>query len=160
MKSMVRSELESEGYSLTEEPLCPPSGRMSWSGYRPDLLGFRRSLSVEEVVIVECETHPSMNRFRSKNHSSLWFQASVFHDGRIRRVLAIPRGRLGAVDLRLRDEWEIWILGAVRPLEKLGTLESPGAPREIAPGASATVGSTPRETEIRPPPIRAGKIRR
>src|SRR5579864_5196475 len=119
MKSMVRCELELDHYRVVEEPLFPPSRRISWVAYRPDLLGFRSDGRVDEIAVVECETHPSMTRFISKNHSSLWFEPSIFHEGSIRRILAVPRGRFHAVDLRLRHQWEIWVLGSARPLEKI-----------------------------------------
>ena len=122
MKVIVRGELEHESYRLLEEPLFPPSRRISWSAYRPDLLGFRSDSKTEEVVIVECETRPSMKRFRSKNYSSLWFQPSVLRDGTIRRILAVPRGRLHSVDLRLRNQWEIWVLGSSSPIQKICSL--------------------------------------
>jgi hypothetical protein len=111
MKSVARQELETEDYSVVEEPLYPLADWMSWSAYRPDLLGYRESVSGEELAIVECETRPSMNRFRSKNYSSLWFQPRLLREGSIRRILAVPKGRLGAVDMRLREDWEIWVLG-------------------------------------------------
>ena len=111
MKSMVRQQLENEEYSVVEEPPFPPAKWISWSNYRPDLLGYRETSDEEELAIVECETRPSMNRFRSKNFASLWFQPKLVRDGSLRRILAVPRGRLRAVDMRLRSEWEIWVLG-------------------------------------------------
>ncbi|MDV3277973.1 MAG: hypothetical protein LYZ69_05840 [Nitrososphaerales archaeon] len=125
MKDIVRGELEREGYRVVEESLFPPAGWISWSTYRPDLLGFRKGRRKEEVAIVECETRPSMNRFRSKNYSSLWFQPSLLNEGSIRRVLAVPRGRLRAVDLRLRNEWEIWVMGERGPTVRLSRVSRP-----------------------------------
>ena len=122
MKGMVRSELELDRYRVIEEPAYPPLRTMSWSAYRPDLLGFRSDVRIDEIAIVECETHPSMTRFLSKNYSSLWFEPSVLHEGSIRRILAVPRGKLHAVDLRLRKQWEIWVLGSTGPLEKISTI--------------------------------------
>jgi hypothetical protein len=110
MKAVVRGELEREQYSVVEEPLFPPVDWMSWSTYRPDLLGYRQGAAGEELAIAECETRPSTRRFRSKNYSSLWFQPTLHHEGSIRRILAVPRGKLGALDMNLRREWEIWVL--------------------------------------------------
>ena len=111
MKAVVRHELERESYSVVEEPLRPPARWMSWETYRPDLLGYRQSTGGEEVTIVECETRPSTRRMRSKNYASLWFQPTLHREGSVRRILAVPRGKLGALDLRLRKDWEIWVLG-------------------------------------------------
>ncbi len=122
MKAVVRWELEKEGFGVVEEPLFPPANWISWSTYRPDLLGFRAQDMKEEVAIVECETRPSMRRFASKNYSSLWFQPSVLSVGSLRRILAVPRGKLGAVDLRLRQGWEIWVIGSDGSPEKIPSL--------------------------------------
>ena len=122
MKEIVRRELGSEEYHIVEEPLFPPASWISWSTYRPDLLGYRLDGRTEELVIVECETHPSMGRFRSKNFSSLSFQPSLLREGSIRRILAVPQGRLRAVDLGLRRHWEIWVLGRKGPVQKLARL--------------------------------------
>jgi hypothetical protein len=122
MKLIVRRELEEESYSVQEEPLFPPTRRVSWTSYRPDLLGHRNEGGEEEFVIAECETHPNMRRFRAKNFSSVWFQPYLFQTGSIRRVLAVPQGSLPAVDLGLRDQWEIWVLGRELPMCKIGLL--------------------------------------
>jgi hypothetical protein len=122
MKAIAREELEHENYRVVEEPLAPPTDRISWSAYRPDLLGYRFEPGDEEVVIVECETHPDMRRFYAKNYSSLWFQPLLFQRGSIRRILAVPQGRLGLVDARLRDRWEIWVLGRAHPMCRIGRL--------------------------------------
>lgn len=124
MKAIVKEELERENYRVLEEPLAPPSGRISWCAYRPDLLGYRLESGEEGLVIVECETHPSMRRFGMKNYASLKFQPFLFLNGSVRRILAVPQGKLAAVDVNLRKEWEIWILGSVRPVCRIGLLES------------------------------------
>jgi len=111
MKRLVRTELESERYRVIEEPLFPPARWVHWQRYRPDLLGLRTDERSEELVVVECETHPSMRRFVSKNFGSLWFEPSVLRAGSIRRILAIPRGKLSVVDLRIRKKWEVWVIG-------------------------------------------------
>ena len=126
MKCVIRGELERDGYRVVEEPLYPPARWISWSAYRPDLLGFREGPLTEEVAVVECETRPNMSRFRSKNYSSLWFQPSLLRNGSIRRILAVPQGKLGNVDLRLRDSWEVWVIGEKRPMERLPCLGSTG----------------------------------
>jgi hypothetical protein len=120
MKLAMRRELERESYSVLEEPLSPPSWKIFWSAYRPDLVGYRKERGEEELIIVECETRPNMRRFRLKNFSSLWFQPFLFQKGSLRRVIAVPQGRLRAVDLELRDEWEIWVLGKTGPICKIG----------------------------------------
>jgi len=124
MKKVVREELEKDGFRVVEEPLFPPVDWISWSTYRPDLLGYRAKAMKEEVAIVECETRPSMRRFTSKNFSSLWFQPSLLSDGSMRRILAVPRGRLGAIDLKLRRGWELWVIGSSGPLERIQSLGS------------------------------------
>lgn len=118
MKAIVRHELEQERYSVMEEPPFPPGEKVSWSCYRPDLLGYRAENGAEEIVLVECETHPNMRRLGAKNHSSVWFQPHLFRRGSIRRILAVPQGRLGSVDMRIRDRWEVWVVGATSAMEK------------------------------------------
>jgi hypothetical protein len=124
MKAIVKGELERERYAVVEEPLFPPRKKASWSSYRPDLLGYRSEAGTEELVLVECETHPNMKRFGLKNHSSVWFQPYLFRRGSVRRILAVPQGRLKAVDMRLRQKWEIWVLGQKSTMEKLGSITS------------------------------------
>ncbi len=119
MKEVVRAELERERYSVVEEPLFIPGEKVTWSSYRPDLMGYRRGNGSEEIVLVECETRPSMRRFRLKNHSSVWLQPSLAMNGSVRRVLAIRRGWLRAVDMELRSQWEIWVLGEAGPLVRI-----------------------------------------
>jgi hypothetical protein len=123
MKSIVREELERDNYLVVEEPLYPPARWISWSTYRPDLLGFKEGEHQEEVAVVECETHPSMRKFRSKNYSSLWFQPSLQREGSIRRILSVPSGKLGTVDLKLRSQWEIWVIGERGPTVKVPRLD-------------------------------------
>jgi len=124
MKLIVRRELEGENYAVQEEPLFPPSARVSWAAYRPDLVGRRSREGEEELVIAECETHPNMKRFRAKNFSSVSFQPFLFQKGSIRRILAVPSGRLRRVDLGLRKDWEIWVLGIEMPMCKIRALGS------------------------------------
>ncbi len=118
MKAIVRHELEHERYAVVEEPLFPPGEKVTWSSYRPDLLGYRSESGTEEIVLVECETHPNMRRLGAKNASSVWFQPYLFRKGSVRRILAVPQGKLGAVDMRIRDRWEVWVVGASSAMEK------------------------------------------
>jgi hypothetical protein len=122
MKAIVRGELEAERYTVVEEPPFPPPGRAAWTSYRPDLLAYRSEGGIEELVLVECETRPDMKRFGAKNHSSVWFQPNLFRRGAVRKVLAVPRGRLGRVDMKLRRNWEIWVLGGRRTVERFEML--------------------------------------
>lgn len=121
MKAIVRAELEGERYEVVEEPLFPPGAKVTWESYRPDLLGYKSEKGDEELVLVECETHPNMKRFWAKNHASVWFQPYLFRRGSVRKILAVPQGRLGAVDMRVRNDWEVWVLGTNRTMEKFGS---------------------------------------
>ncbi|HXW95465.1 MAG TPA: hypothetical protein VEJ19_07150 [Nitrososphaerales archaeon] len=121
MKAVVRQELENERYAVVEEPVSPPGKKVSWTSYRPDLLGYRSEGGTEELVLVECETHPNMKRLREKNVSSVSLQPFLFRHGSVRRILAVPRGKLGAVDLRIRDSWEVWVIGTVSTIDKYPT---------------------------------------
>jgi hypothetical protein len=121
MKAIVRSELEKERYAVVEEPPYPPGKKASWDSYRPDLLGYRSEGGVEELVLVECETHPNMKRFGAKNYSSVWFQPYLFRKGSVRRILAVPQGKLASVDMKVRTKWEVWILGGKGAMEKFSS---------------------------------------
>jgi hypothetical protein len=129
MKAVVKQELESDRYAVIEEPSFPPREKVSWHSYRPDLLGYRSEGGVEEIVLVECETHPNMKRLKAKNASSVWFQPYLYRQGAVRRILAVPQGRLSAVDLEVRSDWEVWVLGRRAPLAKFPTFVD-GGPTE------------------------------
>jgi len=118
MKAVVRQELEHERYTVLEEPLFPPDEKITWTSYRPDLLGYRSERGMEELVLVECETHPNMKRLREKNFSSVSFQPYLFKRGSVRRILAVPQGKLRSVDLRIREGWEVWVVGGVSAMDK------------------------------------------
>jgi len=124
MKAIVRHELEQERYAVVEEPFFPPRRKVSWSSYRPDLMGYKSEGGSEELVLVECETHPNMRRLGAKNTFSVSFQPYLFRKGSVRRILAVPRGKLGAVDMRIRDKWEIWVVGANSPMDKFPAVQS------------------------------------
>jgi hypothetical protein len=118
MKAIVKSELIREAYAVIEEPLFLPGERVSWSSYRPDLLGYRSNGGTEELVLVECETRPNMRRLRSKQYRTVTFQTYLFRGGSLRKILAVPQGKLGSVDMRIRDEWEVWVVGSSSPMER------------------------------------------
>lgn len=111
MKSSVADELEKEDYLVFEEPLFPPSRGVSWHTYRPDLFGVRASPSAKEYAFVECETHPNIHRLLRKRYDTVCVQTDLQRESNVRRILAVPRGKLTAMNLRVRDEWEVWIVG-------------------------------------------------
>jgi hypothetical protein len=122
MKAIVKGELEAERFAVVEEPPFPPGDRVRWSSYRPDLLAYRSEGGAEELVVVECETRPNMRRLGSKNCSSVWFQPFLFRKGSVRRILAVPQGKLGSVDMKIRNDWEVWVVGANSAMTKYPAL--------------------------------------
>jgi hypothetical protein len=122
MKAIVKEELEAERFAVVEEPLIPPGDKVTWSSYRPDLLAYRSEDGAEELVIVECETHPNMRRLGSKNFASVWFQPFLFRNGSVKRILAVPQGKLGSVDMKIRNEWDVWVVGANSAMTKYPAL--------------------------------------
>ncbi len=122
MKAIVKDQLIREEYSVVEEPLFPPGERVSWSSYRPDLLGYRSNGETEELVLVECETHPNMRRLRSKRYRTVSFQTYLPRRGSLRKILAVPQGKLGSVDMRVRNEWEVWVVGSRSPMERFSRI--------------------------------------
>ena len=122
MKAIVRQELENERFVVVEEPAYPPREKVTWSSYRPDLMGYRSEDGTEQLVLVECETHPNMKRLGTKNFASVWFQPYLFRKGSVRRILAVPQGKLHSVDMNIRTGWEVWVVGPSAPLEKYPTL--------------------------------------
>jgi hypothetical protein len=114
LKDAALAELEREGYYLYVEPSDPPSWRLNWSLYRPDIAGTLADEVEFWFVLVECETKPSIRRIRrkiSKIRNSLTFQNRLNETYLFRLLLVIPAGMLERVncsDIRLR--WEIWIV--------------------------------------------------
>jgi len=118
MKAIVKRQLEQERYVVVEEPAYPPREKVSWSSYRPDLMGYKSEDGAEQLVLVECETHPNMRRLGTKNFASVWFQPYLFRRGSIRRILAVPQGKLRSVDMGIRAKWEVWVVGPSAAMEK------------------------------------------
>ncbi len=110
LKESVSRELQKEGYSIFEEPIFSPSPSVGWCRYRPDLFGAKTNQEGEDFVLVECETRPSTKKLISKNFQGVWLQTHISHANHMRRILAIPPGTLRGLDLRVRREWEIWIV--------------------------------------------------
>jgi hypothetical protein len=111
MKESVWRELVAEGYSVFFEPPYAPSRFLSWTSYRPDLLGIRDSAARQEYAFVECETRPSGRRLASKNFRSVEVQTRLNAEMHVRGILVVPRGRLASVDSSVRLSWETWIYG-------------------------------------------------
>jgi hypothetical protein len=116
MKARIAIELIHEGYRLFPECDDSPVDIVNWSRYRPDLFGYRKETDGTSFVFVECETHPNLKRLESKNYNSAGIQQNLFNADRLRRILAVPRGRLGSLDLKARRKWEIWVVGSQSPL--------------------------------------------
>jgi hypothetical protein len=114
LKEAALTELEKEGYYLYVEPSDPPSWRLDWSLYRPDIAGTFTNEAEFWFVLVECETNPNIKRIRrkvSKIKGRLTFQNRLNETYLFRLLLVIPAGMLNRVncsDVRLR--WEIWIV--------------------------------------------------
>ena len=109
MKSVAASELIREGYEVVEEPLRPPSRFVFWEAYRPDLLGLVVGEGKEEYALVECETRPRTKRLLAKNIWRVQLQSRIDLQTSLRRILVVPRGKLGCFDLRLRRSCEVWV---------------------------------------------------
>lgn len=114
LKEAALTELEKEGYYLYVEPSDPPSWRINWSLYRPDVAGTLTNEAEFRFVLVECETNPNIRRIKrkiSKIRKSLTVQNRLNEKYLFRLLLVIPAGMLNRVnysDIRLR--WEIWIV--------------------------------------------------
>jgi len=114
LKEVVFTELEREGYHLYVEPAEPPSWRLHWSQYRPDIFGVFSNEVESLFVLVECETNPGIRRIRgkiSKIRCSLNIQKRLNERHVLRLLLVIPSGMLRRVNCpELRKFWDIWII--------------------------------------------------
>ncbi len=114
LKEVVFSELERYGYDLYIEPSESPSGRLNWSFFRPDILGLICTKAEFRLVLVECETNPSIRRINSKMFKIrrwLTLQKRLGEKHNFRLLLVIPLGMLCKVNkLDIRRVWEIWIV--------------------------------------------------
>jgi len=114
LKTVAFSELEKAGYDLFVEPSESPVARLSWSFYRPDILGILSSETEFKLILVECETDPRMGRVRGKGvriRRYLTFQRRLNETCDTRLLLVVPSGKLRAINaLDVRRLWEIWIV--------------------------------------------------
>ncbi|UCE10720.1 MAG: hypothetical protein JSW61_01955 [Candidatus Thorarchaeota archaeon] len=113
MKSTVSHELAEEGYIIHLEPWNPPLERLTWSCYRPDILGVKDREFRLKVALAECETNPSISRIRNKNTQvrRIVLQALLGETCELRLILAIPCGMLSRANhTPIRRLWEIWAI--------------------------------------------------
>lgn len=114
LKEAALTELGREGYYLYVEPSNPHSWRLSWSLYRPDILGTLANEAEFRFVLAECETNPRIRRIKgkiSKIKRNLTFQKRLNERSFLRLLLVIPAGMLYRVNNHeVRRLWEIWIV--------------------------------------------------
>lgn len=113
MKGTVSRELVAEGYHLHLEPLNPPLERLTWSCYRPDVLGLKDGESKLRVALAECETNPGISRMEGKNAKvrRIVLQPFLDESHELRLILAIPCGMFSRVNhAQIRRLWEIWMI--------------------------------------------------
>jgi len=114
LQETVLEELGREGYEIYVEPPNPPLGRLTWSSYRPDILGVIREEIGLSVVLAECETNPDVRRVKTKTSKigrTFKMQKRLNEKHLIRLLLVIPAGALHKVNHRpIRSFWEIWIV--------------------------------------------------
>jgi hypothetical protein len=113
-KQCVMKELLAEGYILYAEPLGSPVKRISWSAYRPDILGLHVTPNTFKLVFVECETAPTKTRVSQKMErikTSFRFQKRLNESHQLRSLLIIPPLTLNKINCKtIRSFWEIWII--------------------------------------------------
>jgi hypothetical protein len=114
LKQAARCELEKEGYDLYLEPSESPVNVLSWTHYRPDVLGLTCQETEFELAIIECETNPTVRRLiekRLKIRRQICFQKRLDQKNLFRLLLVIPPGTLRKVNTcSVRKLWEIWIV--------------------------------------------------
>src|SRR5207245_3810132 len=90
-------------------PHCAPKRFVDSEDYRPSLRGLVNTDVKEEYALVECETKPRTTRLLTKNIWRVELQSKIDRQPRLRRILVVPRGKLGALDPKLRHFCEIWV---------------------------------------------------
>lgn len=114
LKEAAVTELEKEGYYVHVEPSEPPSWRLSWSLYRPDVFGVLSREAESKFVLVECETDPRTRHMSgkiSKIKRSLTIQKRLNERHILLLLLVIPCRTLRRVNsAEIRRLWDIWIV--------------------------------------------------
>jgi hypothetical protein len=114
LKGVVLNELEREGYDLYIEPPKPPTPRLKWNSYRPDILGILSSKTEFRLILVECEVNPRKRSVKLKElkiRSFLTLQKKLNEVCNTRLLLVIPSGKLRAINASaIRKLWNIWII--------------------------------------------------
>ena len=114
LKEAICYELKKEGYDLYVEPSESPLEMLSWNYFRPDILGLICQETELGLIIVECETNPSVKRMNEKRLKiERWFhlQKRLNEKHLFRFLLAVPPGMLRKVNTStIRRLWEIWIV--------------------------------------------------
>jgi len=112
MKQVAVDALNEEGFLTFLEPEYPPVDHVRWANYRPDIFGVKRTDETDEYVFVECETRPASSLLTRKKISSITVQRELLREANQRLILAIPAGRLRALDMKLRSRWELWLISS------------------------------------------------
>ena len=110
LKRVAAEKLEKKGFSIYLEPEWPPIDLLEWQRYRPDIFGIRRRDRLDEYAFVECETNPNSKRILAKNVSSIVIQTRLLKDTKSRKILAIPRTKVAALDPSVMKLWEVWAI--------------------------------------------------
>ena len=114
MKYNVGKELENQDYLIYFEPLESPLNYLCWEYYRPDLLAVKCCSSNLDIIMVECETKPNMNRVLQKTNKIqkyLSLQKKLNEKATIFPLIVIPPFNLNKIiSTKVRKLWEIWII--------------------------------------------------
>ncbi|MCZ6613822.1 MAG: hypothetical protein O6762_03980 [Thaumarchaeota archaeon] len=105
--------LSQAGYATYLEPAWSPVPYVQWQNYRPDVLGVKTAQDVSEYAFVECETRPRLERISKKKTSTISYQTKLTGTSNIRLILVIPAGTLRNLSMKVRRQWEIWIIDRI-----------------------------------------------
>lgn len=114
LKQAVARELHIQQYTVYHEPPEPPLSRLFWYSYRPDVIGVISNNSKLIILVVECETNPSLQRMLRKTNQIkhvFYLQKCLNEDHLILPLLIIPSMKFNKINfLEIRRFWEIWII--------------------------------------------------